>query len=547
MTTLAPARERAVRTAGPAAWAGTAGLVRHGLRRDRVRITVWALAVGGLIAYVGAAIPAAYPDQAALQTRAAIMTDPSGAFMTGPGYGLDDYTLGVMVANEMLGMVAVAVAVMSILAVVRHTRAEEEAGRADLVRAGAVGRSAPLAAALAVLVVANAAVGLVLLGALLVVGLVPADSLALVAGAATVGLVFGALAAVTAQLSAHARTASGAAGALLGLAYVLRGLGDAAERGGSVLSWTSPIGWAQQTRAFVDLRWWPLLPGVGLCALLVAAAFALAARRDVGAGLVPTRRGRVDARRALLSPTGLTWRTERATVAWWAVGLGVFAVLTGSLAQGVVESLEAQPALADVLGGGAAGDVLSSTLAAFLAFFAMAVAVFAVVATQRLTREEDAGRTGVVLAAAVSRPAWLGASFTVTVVGCAVLLLAAGLGLGLGAAASVGDAGLTPSLTLASLAYLPLVLCFGAAAALAHGLRTGAWWVWTLLVASILVGLYGPLLGLPDAVQDAAPFALVPRVPAEALTARAVVVPTVVAVVLVAAAGVALRRRDLTA
>ena len=37
---------------------------------------------------------------------------------------------------------------MAILLVVRHTRAEEETGRAELVGAGVVGRHAPLAAAL---------------------------------------------------------------------------------------------------------------------------------------------------------------------------------------------------------------------------------------------------------------------------------------------------------------------------------------------------------------------------------------------------------------
>ncbi|GIG41238.1 ABC transporter [Cellulomonas phragmiteti] len=517
-----------------------------GLRRDRVRIPVWALAVGGLIAYFGAAIPVAYPDAAALQTRAEIMKEPSGAFMTGPGYGLDDYTFGVLLANEMLGMVAVAVAVMSIFLVVRHTRAEEEAGRADLVRAGVVGRDAPLAAALVLLVVANAAVALVLLGALLANGLAPVDSGAVAAGVAVVGLVFGGVAAVTAQLSEHARTASGAAGGLLGLAYVLRGVGDAAQQGGSALSWASPIGWAQQTRAFVDLRWWPLLLGVALCVVLVVAAFALTARRDVGAGLVAARRGRADARRTLLSPVGLTWRTERAAIAWWGVGLGVFAVLTGSMAQGIVDSFEAQPQLAEVFGGASADDVLGSTLSAFLTFFAMAVAVYAVVSVNRLGREEDEGRTGVVLATAVSRPAWLRGSLLVTVVGSAALLLVSGLGLGAGAAVSVGDPGLAGPFAVGSLAYLPLVLCFAGLAAVAHGWRAGTWWVWALLVASILVGLYGPLFRLPDAVLDAAPFALVARVPSESVSVGALVATAATALVLAAVATAGLGRRDVS-
>ncbi|MCI2237011.1 hypothetical protein MO973_41100 [Paenibacillus sp. TRM 82003] len=309
MTTLTRSRESGPHAAPSSSTAltGTRRLLRFGLRRDRVRIPAWALSIGGLIAYFGAAIPAVYPDAAAMQTRAEIVRDPSGAFMTGPGYGLDDYTPGVMIANEVLGMIAVAVALMSILLVVRHTRAEEEAGRVDLVRAGAVGRRAPLTAALVLLLVANLAIAAVLLAAVLLAALLVndlalPDSAAIAAGAAVVGLVLGSLAAVTAQLSEHARTASGTAGGLLGLAYVLRGVGDAAQPGGSTLSWMSPIGWAQQTRAFVDLRWWPLLVGVGVAALLLTASFGLVGHRDVGAGLLPARRGRPAASRDCSAP-----------------------------------------------------------------------------------------------------------------------------------------------------------------------------------------------------------------------------------------------------
>ncbi|MGQ7295920.1 ABC transporter permease [Quadrisphaera sp. KR29] len=535
-------------TEGPAgpALTGTGLLLRLALRRDRLRVPLWAVGTGGLVAYFGAVIPVVYPDAAARQTRAAIMREPSGAFMTGPGYGLDDYTVGAMVSNELLGMLAVAVALMSVFLVVRHTRAEEEAGRGDLLRAGAVGRDAPLAAALVHLVLADLLVAVVLTAALAAGGLALADSAAVGAGAAVVGLVFGSLAAVTAQLSEHARTASGAAGGLLGLAYVLRGVGDAAGPGGGALSWASPIGWAQQTRAFTDLRWWPLLLGLGTAALLLAAAVALGRRRDVGAGVLPARRGRPAAGAGLLSPVGLLVRLQRTSTAWWAVGLFVVALLTGSLAQGIADSVASQPQLAAVLGGASPDDVLGSTLSAFLVFFAMAVAVFAVTSTRRLDREEEEGRAGLLLATAVSRPAWMGASLLVTAVSAAGLLLVSGAGMGLGAASAVGDADLVAPYALAALVHLPVVLCFTGLAALAHGLRAGAWAVWGLLVASVLVGLYGPLLDLPARVLDAAPFALAPSAPHEALTALPLVLLTGAAAALGAAAVAALRRRDLS-
>ena len=87
-----------------------------------------------------------------------MQANPAAVLLSGPGYGLDDYTLGAMVANEVALAVMVAAAIMSIQLVVRNTRAEEESGRAELVRAGVVGRRAALTAALLETALANAAI-----------------------------------------------------------------------------------------------------------------------------------------------------------------------------------------------------------------------------------------------------------------------------------------------------------------------------------------------------------------------------------------------------
>ncbi len=97
--------------------------------------------------YLVTALGEVYPTAAERQARAVLMTNPAAVLMGGPAFGLDGYTIGAMVANEGTLTMLVATAIMSILLVVRHTRAEEETGRAELVRAAAVGRRAGLAAA----------------------------------------------------------------------------------------------------------------------------------------------------------------------------------------------------------------------------------------------------------------------------------------------------------------------------------------------------------------------------------------------------------------
>src|SRR5699024_8308409 len=110
-----------------------------------------------------------------------------------------------------------------------------------MLRSLPVGRFAPALAAMLTVAIANIAVGVAVAGALVGTGMQTADSLAFGLATALTGLVFGSVAAVTAQLTEHARTASSLALGVLALAFIVRGLGDVIERDGSWLSWLSPI------------------------------------------------------------------------------------------------------------------------------------------------------------------------------------------------------------------------------------------------------------------------------------------------------------------
>ena len=90
------------------------------------------------------------------------------------------------------------------------------------------------------------------------------------------------MALLAAQLTSSARATYGLTGAVIGLSYGLRAIGDVSA---PALSWLSPIGWYQAMHAFSGLRWWPaLLPGRGAVALAAAAGYAVFDRRDFGAG-----------------------------------------------------------------------------------------------------------------------------------------------------------------------------------------------------------------------------------------------------------------------
>jgi ABC-2 type transport system permease protein len=528
------------------AYAGTTTLLRAGLRRDRRRLLVWVLSLGLLTVYATIGLSTIYDTPASRQSRAAVIETPAGIMLGGPGYGTEHYTIGAMIANELGLSVMVAMAIMSLLLVVRHTRAEEDDGRADLLLSGSVGRRAPLLAALLLMAAADLAVGVVVLAGLVGSGLAAVDSLALAVGWALTGAVFGAVAAVTAQAMAQARAASGTALALLGVAAVVRGVGDILTEHGSALSWLSPIAWAQQTRAFVDLRWWPLLLSVALVGVLTAVAFALDDRRDVGAGLVAPRRGPAAAAPSLAGPAALVARLQRGTVLGWTATLLLLGLTFGSLAKSVTSMVGDIPQLQQALAVG--DDPIDSFAAAAATYFGLLAASYAVASVLRLRGEEGTGRAELLLATALDRRRLLAATLAVTAGVATLLLVVGGLADGLAAAAVLDDAGRIGPQLGAALVQLPAVLVVaGLTAALVGAAPRFAPLAWLVVVWALLAGVFGPLLDLPHWAAKFSPFGWVPRVPAESLDVVPLVGLLVVAVALITVGLAGFRRRDVPA
>jgi ABC-2 type transport system permease protein len=528
------------------AYVGTTTLLRAGLRRDRRRLLIWVLSLGLLTVYAVVGLSTIYDTPASRQSRAAVIETPAGIMLGGPGYGTENYTIGAMIANELGLSVMVAMAIMSLLLVVRHTRAEEDDGRADLLLSCTVGRRAPLLATLLLMGAANLAVGVVVFAGLAGSGLAAVDSLALAAGWALTGAVFGCVAAVTAQAMAQARAASGTALAVLGAAAVVRGIGDILTEHGSALSWLSPIAWAQQTRAFVDLRWWPLLLSVALIGVLTAVAFALDDRRDVGAGLVAPRRGPGAAAPSLAGPTALVARLQRGTVVGWPAPLLLLGLTFGSLSDSVTGMVGDIPQLQRALAVG--DDPIDSFAAAAAMYFGLLAASYAVASVLRLRGEESAGRVELLLATALDRRRLLGATLGLTAVVATLLLVVGGLADGLAAAAVLDDAGRIGPQLGAALVQLPAVLVvIGLATALVGAAPRSASLAWLVVVWALLAGIFGPLLNLPEWAVKLSPFGWVPRVPAEDLDVVPLVGLVVVAVVLITVGLIGFRRRDVPA
>jgi ABC-2 type transport system permease protein len=533
---------------------GTRRLIRLALRRDRFLLPVWIVSITGLTSAVIASVTSMYSTEADRLAGAAFSAaNPMTRVFDGPASGT---AIGAMAIVEAFKVLAILTALMSVQAVVRHTRQAEETGRAELVGSAVVGRHARLAAALVVTLGANLVLAVVLTGALVARDLSLPGSLATALAVTGVGWVFAGIAAVTAQVFSSARAASSAAGAALGVAFMLRAVGDllghVAPNGTELVSawpsWLSPFGWGQQVRPFSQDNWEIGGLFAALTVVLVIVALALSGRRDVGIGMVPVRSGHARAPRSLRSAFGLAWRLQRTVLLAWTIGLAgagaAFGAVGKSADELVSDNSQLQQMVEQAASGGSIADLYFTLM---MAFIGIAAGGYTIQSLLRMRTEENTGRLEPVLATAVGRRRWMAGHLAITAVGTVAMLGLAGLAGGVVYGAMTGQwADGIGGLVSAGLAQSLAALALGGfvVAVIAIFPRWAGAVAWSSLAASLVAGQLGALLELPQAVLNLSPFTHVPRIPAEAFAATPAVLLLVAALALTWLGLAGFRRRD---
>ena len=528
--------------------AGTGTLARLAFRRDRIMLPAWVYLITVLVATTAYSLKKLYPTAAArAQLVVAGGGNPALRFLYGH---LNGSSIGALTVWRYGVWAAIFGALMTIFLVIRHTRGDEEAGRLELVGSTVVGRQAALTAGLLTAVTANVAIFALLCLALPATGLPVSGSVLFAAAIGASGLAFTGIAAVAAQLASGVRGARGICLGVLGAAFMLRAIGDSAGPSGpSWLTWTSPLGWVELTRPFDGPRWWVLaLPGAVLVAG-VGTAYALAARRDLGAGLLPDRPGRPSASGLLRGPLSLAFRLQRGVLAGWAAGLAFIFAASGAAAKGIGSLLGGSTQLRNEftrLGGQAA--ITNAYLAALMLLAGLCAAGYATSAVLRLRAEETSGLAEPLLATAVGRIRWGLSHVVVAVFGAAVLLAIAGLATGLGYGLRTGSAGQQAGRMVgAAMAQLPASLVVAGVAVALVGLLPGACvaGAWTVLGAVVVIDLFGELLQLSHWLLDISPFTHVPKLPGGTVAAAPLLWLCLAALAFCAVGLAALRRRDI--
>ncbi len=520
-------------------------MIRLILRRERLISTVW---LTSLILFSVGLAPglAAMFDEPARQALALTLQNPGMIALMGPVYGAENYTPGAMYANTMLLWVMLAVAVMNIFLVLRHTRGDEEKGRTEVIRSLPTGRLAILHATMLSALLVNAVLALLTGFGIAVQGIPSMDfagSMFYGAALGVTGFVFAALTAVFSQVSSSSQGAMAYSFLALGLFYMLRAAGDVGSEG---LALVSPLGLVQRSQVFVENHWWPLVIALIEGLVISVAAYALNAKRDMEQGLIPARAGRRDASSALQSPFGLAFRLLRTSLLVWLLVMFVLGASYGAIL-GDIEGFVAQSpfyqAVLGMTGEFSAAEMFTSMVNAIAALICVVPLLGAVLKPRN---EEKEGRTEQILARPVSRRSYLSGYMTLSLASSVQFQCATALGLYASATVVLKEPIPLTFLLEANLVYLPaLWVMIGLCVFLIGCLPKASAAIWAYFAFSFFTTFMGRIISLPEWLPKLSPFAYIPQLPVDRVELAPLLVLTGIAALLTMAGFISYGRRDL--
>ncbi len=495
-------------------------LLAQRMRRDWRQLLMWIVGTALLaaLAYVGVAQSyGTEKDRTSL--LAAAIANPVILLFRGLPSGPDE---GAFMMFLVLPWLALLAALMSTFLAVRHTRADEESGRAELVAATPAARVTPLVATALHGTIANLALALLTALALLSTGAGGAG--AIVSGATTgaVGITFLGVGLVAAHLMRTARAANALAVWVTITTFVLSGIGNAAgtpsadlqRMQSSWLTWLSPFGWAENVRPYADDDLWPLALCLIVGGALIACALWLQSARDLGQSFIAESRGRAEAHASLRTPHALVWRLTSGAIVGWTIGGLLTGILSTTLAS-VVSTISADnPAVDQILTAmGGSTDLAQAAVSVFFTLLGVLAACCAVQIVCRARQEEAAGTAEAILSAPVARVRWLADYLVVAAVAVVLVIGAGAAGAALGLAARNGDWTLMQDVAVVGGGQVAAASVFLVVTALIFVLapRATIGAGWTLIGLGTVLGLFGPLFGFPDWVVRLAPIGDAPQ------------------------------------
>lgn len=520
-------------------------LIRFIFRRERVITSLWLFFLVFITVAIALALDNIYGgNSGALMAES--MKNPAMVAMMGPVYGADNYTTGAMNSNMMLLFTVIAVALMNIFFVVRHTRRDEERGRAEIIRSLPVNRLTSLCAVMTAASIINLALSVLSGIGLAVIGVESMDFVgSMLYGAAlgVSGLYFAAVAALFAQLFSNARAVSGAASVFLGICYIVRAAGDI---GNETLALISPLGLILRVQAYVNNYWQPVLIVFLQTVLITVLAFYLNSKRDMNQSLISAKPGKKTASPMLCSPLGLAFRLTRTVLISWFIGMFIFGAAYGSVMSDLENFIRDNEFFAQIMPAAEGHSMTETFITVLMAVLSMVSAIPAVNIMLRLRGEEKRNRAEHILTGTVTRTRYMAGYFIISLASSFIMLFASVFGLWSASIAVMEEVISFGALFKAMMVYLPALWITISVTVFIIGLLPDLTSIaWIFLGYSFFSVYMGRVMQFPDWVKKLSPFGYIPQLPLEEINYAVLAVLTAIAVILTAAGFFFYAKRDI--
>ncbi|MBE5967499.1 MAG: ABC transporter permease [Lachnospiraceae bacterium] len=512
-------------------------------KRERIISTIWIFSMVGFGVVFTMMYPSLFKTDAEMLSMAETMNAPVMKAMCGPVYGMDALSPAIMMAQQCLLWFMLALAVMNIFLVNRHTRVDEELGRLEMFRALPVGHLTGSLATIKFAFAVNLLIGVFTALGILAVNIegttaVGAFAYGLALGA--VGFVFAALTLLAAQIFSTAHGVTGFGFMVLGVLYLMRASGDIS---GSSLSYISPLGLGLKTEAFYADDFMPIVILLAEGIVFSVIALFINAVRDHGTGVIPARKGRVYATKFLQSPFGLAWRLTRGTAFAWAVTMLILGMAYGSVTGDLDAFLSGNDMIRQMVEASGAGQsIIDSFVGMIFSIMSMLAAIPVMLCVLKIQSEEKNGRLEQIFAKSVPRVQFYGCFTAIALVESVVMLFLPAVGL------VAGSNGFLPlnDMLKASFVYLPALWAMLGLCVLFVGvLPKLTAFVWVMFGYSFILQYFGRLFDLPEWAVKISPFGSIPQLPVQEFSIVPLLILTVLAVLLYAAGQWRFYRRDI--
>jgi len=559
-------------------------LTKFMLGREKIISTAWIVTMVGLnlgiLLLMGLSL---MPDAESIAEFIAMLENPALLAMVGPLYSTDVATMGALYTLMMFVFMGITMGIMNIFLVVRHTRADEELGRYEVLRSLPCGRLATVHAAMLTAVVVNVAASVLFTLTMWLGMAMIGDPMGFQAAAiwgismGAIGLVFAAVAALFSQISANSRSALSYSFIAMGLFYFIRAGADMSPSDMGFLAFFSPLGMMSRTWPYVNNVWWPLFLILGMGGITTAFAYWTCGIRDIDQGMIPSRPGRAHGGWLLKSAFGLNFRLTRVAVIAWIVVLFVMGLSYSVVLQDIENFVAGNDFYRDMMLGptglleqmdieGATTQEIAEQMNAVLAhaglsivqlfanvtgfFMAMIATVPVILFISKAKSEEKSTRAEMLFATPVCKITYLSGLVAIAFVSAILIPTAQALGLfSLAQSALDNPADLPLSFLLKSaLVYVPAMWIMGGLTVLLVGRfprRAGL--IWAYFGFSFVIMMFGRMMPQTEWLARFTPYGWVPQLPMDEINWLTMAALTAIAIAITAVGLLCYRRRDINA